>query len=51
LPNEPVVHYHYGMAQKKNGDTAGAKKTLQAALKLNLNFPGSEDARKILEGL
>ena len=51
LANEPVVHYHYGMAQKKNGDAAGAKKALQTALKLNPNFPGSEEARKTLEGL
>lgn len=51
LPNEPVVYYHFGMAQKKNGDAAGAKKALQTALRLNPNFPGSEDTRKILEGL
>lgn len=51
LPNEPVVHYHYGMAQKKTGDAAGAKKALQTALKLNPNFPGSEEARKTLQGL
>ena len=51
LSNEPLVHYHYGMAQKKNGDAAEAKKALQAALKLNPNFPGSEEARKTLEGL
>ena len=51
LPNEPVVHYHYGMAQKKSADVAGAKKTLQTALKLSPNFLGSEDARKALEGL
>jgi tetratricopeptide (TPR) repeat protein len=51
LANEPVVHYHYGMAQKKNGDAAGAKKALQTALKLDPNFPGSEEARKTLQGL
>ena len=26
LPNEPDVHFHYGMAQYKNGDTGGSEK-------------------------
>jgi tetratricopeptide (TPR) repeat protein len=51
LPNEPVVHFHYGMALHRKGDTAGAKKSLQAALKLSHNFTGAEDARKTLAGL
>ena len=51
LPNEPVVHFHYGMAQQKNGDQAGAKKSLQTALKLSQTFTGSEEAKKTLAGL
>ena len=51
LPNEPVVHFHYGMAQQKNGDQAGAKKSLQTALKLSQTFDGSEEAKKTLAGL
>ena len=51
LPNEPVVHFHYGMAQQKTGDSAGAKKSLQPALKLSQTFAGSEEARKTLAGL
>lgn len=51
LPNEPEVQYHYGMAQYKNGDTAGAKKTLHASLKLSQSFSGSEEAKKTLAGL
>ena len=51
LPNEPVVHFHYGMAQQKNGDQAGAKKSLQTALKLSDTFSGSEEAKKTLAGL
>lgn len=51
LPNEPVIHFHYGMAQHKNGDAAGAKKALQTALKLNPNFPGADEAKKTMEGL
>ena len=51
LPNEPNVQFHYGMAQYKNGDAAGAKKALQTSLKLNKNFPGSDEAQKTLAGL
>jgi Flp pilus assembly protein TadD len=51
VPNEPVFHFHYGIAQQKNGDRAGAKKSFQTALKLSQTFSGSEEARKILAGL
>lgn len=51
LPNDPVVDFHYGMAQHKNGDLVGAAKSLQTALKLSQTFAGSEEARKILAGL
>jgi len=51
LPAEPVVQFHYGMAQQKSGDKTGAKKALQTALKLNPSFPGSDEARKALQDL
>jgi tetratricopeptide (TPR) repeat protein len=51
LPNEPSIQFHYGMAQYKNGDAAGAKKSLQISLKLSQNFTGSDEARKTLAGL
>jgi tetratricopeptide (TPR) repeat protein len=51
LPNEPAVHYHYGMALAKNNNASEAKKALQTALKLNARFDGAEEARKMLEGL
>ncbi len=51
LPNEPLVHYHLGMAQAKNGEVAAAKDALQTALKLNQHFTGAEDAKKTLSGL
>jgi tetratricopeptide (TPR) repeat protein len=51
LPNEPVIHFHMGMTLQKNGDKAGAKKSLQLALKLSQTFIGSEDARKVLAAL
>jgi tetratricopeptide (TPR) repeat protein len=50
-PNNPIIHYHYALAQQKNGDLAGAKKSLQASLKLSETFPGAEDAKKILKEL
>jgi len=51
LPDNPVVHYHYGLAQQKNGDLAGAKKSLQTSLKLSQTFPGAEEAKKLLNEL
>jgi len=51
LPNDPVIQFHYGMAQYKNGNADGAKQTLQASLKLSENFSGSEEAKKTLAGL
>lgn len=51
LPANPVVHFHLGMAQYKNGDKDGAKRSLQAALKLAQSFSGSDEARKVLSEL
>lgn len=51
LPTNPIVQFHLGMAQYKNGDNAGAKQSLQSALKLSQDFAGSEEARKILSEL
>jgi len=51
LPTDPSVQFHYGMAQYKNGDAAGAKKSLQTSLKLSQNFSGSDVARTTLAGL
>lgn len=51
LPSNPVVLFHHGMAQYKKGDTAAAKKSLQASLKLSQDFPGANEARKTLAEL
>jgi tetratricopeptide (TPR) repeat protein len=51
LPANPVIHYHLGMAQYKNGDKDGAKKSLQTALKLDRHFPGAEEAQRVLSEL
>jgi tetratricopeptide (TPR) repeat protein len=44
----PVVLYHLGMAYHRSGRNMAARETLNKALALNRNFPGAEEARKIL---
>ena len=51
LADNAIVQYHYGMAQFMNGDKVGAKKNLQAALKLSEKFPGADEAKKTLASL
>ena len=51
LPENPMVQYHVGMAQWKNGDRLKGKKALELALQLSPNFSGSEEARATLEML
>ena len=51
LPENPVVQYHYGLALHKNGNSSLAKKTLESALKLNQNFQGADEARKVIKEL
>ena len=51
LPNNPLVLYHYGLAQHKNGDIDGAKKTLQTSLTISDKYSGAEDAKKLLKEL
>jgi tetratricopeptide (TPR) repeat protein len=45
-PNNPLYHYHLGMALFQKGDKSGAKRSLQTALSLN---PAPNDAVKIKE--
>ena len=51
LPNEPLVLYHLGMAQAKNGNAVAAKHSLQTALKLNQHFSGADEAKKTIQRL
>ena len=51
LPENPMVQYHLGMAQFKNGDRLKGKKALEAAFQLSPDFPGSEEAKATLEKL
>jgi tetratricopeptide (TPR) repeat protein len=48
LLNDPVVHYHLGMAYFKNGEKELARKTLELSLTLSLGYAGAEEARKTL---
>jgi Flp pilus assembly protein TadD len=50
-PKNPVYHYRLGLAYSKTGDEAGARRELEASLKLDPASPNAEEARKILAGL
>jgi tetratricopeptide (TPR) repeat protein len=50
-PDNALYLYHLGAAQALARDRSGARQSLERALKLQSNFPGADDARKILESL
>ncbi|WP_289023798.1 tetratricopeptide repeat protein [Desulfobacter postgatei] len=50
-PDNPLFHYHLGVAYNKKWDYINAKKSLQKALELQPNFDGAENAQKILDGI
>ena len=51
MPNNPVIRYHLGMAYYKKGDKNLQKEELTASLKLSKEFPGAEEAKKIVAEL
>jgi tetratricopeptide (TPR) repeat protein len=51
LEKNPVIRYHHGMVLSKKGKTKEAAAELNAALALDANFPGVEDAKKALSTL
>jgi tetratricopeptide (TPR) repeat protein len=51
LPEDPVILYHYGMAQYWNHNTAEAKKFLTKFLTLSPNNPDASEAKKVLAAL
>ena len=51
MPDNPTVSYHLGMAYYKKGDLEKARAELQKALKLDENFAGADEARRILAEL
>jgi tetratricopeptide (TPR) repeat protein len=50
-PKNPLYLYHLGLAQRNAGDTRAAQESLQKALEPKIEFPGADDARKILKDL
>lgn len=50
-PRNAVIQYHAGMALAKAGNKPQAKQKLEAALALDANFAGAEEARKTLASL
>jgi tetratricopeptide (TPR) repeat protein len=48
-PESPIVHYHLGLSLMAEGRKQEAAEAFQRALELNPDFPGSGDARRLLE--
>lgn len=48
-PDSPMVHYHLGLSLLAAGRKQDAADAFQHALELSPSFPGSEDARRLLE--
>jgi tetratricopeptide (TPR) repeat protein len=50
-PDNPVINYHLGLAHFKNKQADAAKEFMEKALKIDQNFKGAEDARRILKDI
>jgi Tfp pilus assembly protein PilF len=50
-PNNPLFHYHLGLAYMKAGNGAQARESLSRALALKPDFSGASDARTVLASL
>jgi tetratricopeptide (TPR) repeat protein len=48
-PESPIVHYHVGLSLMALGRKQEAADAFEKALALNPAFPGSEDARRLLQ--
>jgi tetratricopeptide (TPR) repeat protein len=48
-PESPIVHYHLGLSLMAGGRKQEAAEAFERALELNPAFPGSSDARRLLE--
>ena len=47
-PRNPVYQYHLGLAYAKAGEKPKAREALEQALKLDKDFDGADDARRVL---
>jgi tetratricopeptide (TPR) repeat protein len=47
-PDNPIYHYHLGLAQLKAGNERAGRASLERALSLKADFNGADDARKLL---
>jgi tetratricopeptide (TPR) repeat protein len=47
-PNNPVYHYHLGLAYLQSGDKRRGRSELQRALEISQDFNGADDARRQL---
>jgi Flp pilus assembly protein TadD len=50
-PANPLYHYRLGLAYARSGRADAAKRELRQALELKADFPGAEDARRVLTTL
>jgi tetratricopeptide (TPR) repeat protein len=50
-PSLALARYHLGLALSQTGDTAGARRELQEALRLDPKFAGADEARRALSTL
>jgi tetratricopeptide (TPR) repeat protein len=48
-PDHHILNYHMGMVLEKQGRHQEAATHLESALAKNIDFPGADDARKIVK--
>ena len=46
--SNPMIHYHLGLAYAKSGNRLEAQRSLEQALRLNPQFAGADDAKRVL---
>ena len=50
-PSNPMTQYHLGLAYLKDNNPSAAQRALQQALKLDPQFDGAQDAKRVLAGI